>query len=122
MSSSLKNEISVSDFEVDAHDLQLKSKSRMAGMVHSLRIAMTVLALAAGITILGLSGNSLAVYKNTYVPDDYLLPLWPGSFDIRPTTALVAGSAIVTVASIISLCASKTPSVSVSSEPCRACD
>ncbi|POR37189.1 Uncharacterized protein TPAR_02669 [Tolypocladium paradoxum] len=111
MSSSLKNEISASDFEVDSQDLQLKSKARMVAMVHSLRVAMTVLALAAGITILGLSGNSLAVYKNTYVPDDYLLPLWPESFDIRPTTALVVGSAIVTVANVMSLCASKTPSL-----------
>ena len=120
MSSSLKNEITASDFEVDSHDLRLRSKSRMLGMIHSLRMAMTVLALAAGITILGLSGNSLIVYRNTHVPKDYLLPLWPENFDIRPTTALVAGSAVVTVANILSLCASKTPSVSLLFESGRA--
>ncbi|PNY24713.1 Uncharacterized protein TCAP_05353 [Tolypocladium capitatum] len=110
MSSGLKNEISASEFEVDARRL-LRSKARMVGMVHSLRVTMTLLALAAGITMLGLSGNSLAVYRTTYVPDDYLLPLWPESFDVRPTTALVVGSAVVTVANVMSLCASQTPSL-----------
>ncbi|KND92659.1 hypothetical protein TOPH_02495 [Tolypocladium ophioglossoides CBS 100239] len=111
MSSSLKNEISASDFEVDAPDLRLMCKARIIAMVHNLRVAMTALALAAGISILGLSGNSLAVYKNTYVPDDYLLPLWPESFDIRPTTALVVGSAIATVVNVMSLCTSEIPSL-----------
>ncbi|GJN80635.1 hypothetical protein PLIIFM63780_004162 [Purpureocillium lilacinum] len=111
MSSSLKNEVTVSDFEGDGRDLRTRVKARIVGVIHALRVAMTLLALLSGITILGLSANSLAVYKNTHVPDDYLLALWPHQFDLRPTTALIAGSAIVIVANAVSLLASKTTSV-----------
>ncbi|UNI21526.1 hypothetical protein JDV02_007507 [Purpureocillium takamizusanense] len=111
MSSSLKNEVTVSDFEGDGRDLRTRIKARVVGTVHGLRVALTLLALLSGITILGLSANSLAVYKDTYVPDDYLLPLWPDHFDLRPTTALIAGSAILIVANAVSLLASKTASV-----------
>ncbi|KAJ6444671.1 ATP-dependent RNA helicase DBP10 [Purpureocillium lavendulum] len=111
MTSSLKNEVTVSDFEGDGRDLRTRVKARIVGTVHGLRVAMTLLALLTGITTLGLSANSLAVYKYTHVPDDYLLALWPEHFDLRPTTALIAGSAIVTVANAVSLLASKTSSV-----------
>ncbi|KAG5948473.1 hypothetical protein E4U53_006274 [Claviceps sorghi] len=109
--SSLKHEISSSDFKADRHDLQTHPNVRLASAVHSVRIAVTVLALFAGIVNLGLSADTLAVYNATHLPADYLLPLWPENFDLRPTHALVAGSGIVTAMNALSLFASKTPSI-----------
>lgn len=113
MSSSLKNELSSSDFEIDNNELRAHSRVRMVSVVHSVRVGMTVLALVAGITILGLSADTLSVYNATHLPADFLLPLWPENFDLRPTTALVAGSAIVTAMNAVSLLASKTRFVSI---------
>ena len=117
MSSSLKNEISASDIELDAQELQAHSRIRKVNAVHSLRVAMTALALGCGIVILGLSADSLSSYRDTHVPADFNLPLWPEAFDLRPTTALVAGSAVVTAANAVSLLASKTRSVSNFAKP-----
>ncbi|EFY85637.1 hypothetical protein J3458_008971 [Metarhizium acridum] len=107
MSSSLKNELSSSDFEVDANELQSHSRVQRVRLIHSLRTGLTVLALVAGISILGLSADTLSVYNATQLPADFLLSLWPEDFDIRPTTSLVAGSAIVTAINVVSLIASK---------------
>lgn len=113
MSSSLKNEITSSDFEVDAQELLSHSRIRKINAIHTLRVYMTALALIASIAILGLSADTLSVYRDTHLPADFLLSLWPDKFDLRPTTALVAGSAIVTAANAVSLLASKSQSVSV---------
>ncbi|RFU75656.1 hypothetical protein TARUN_6591 [Trichoderma arundinaceum] len=111
MSSSLKNELSSSEFEVEAQDLQLQSelqsKHRLIDVVHGSRLALTILALAAGITVLGVSANGLIVYHETYLPADFYLPLWPSQFDLRPTAALIAGGVVVVVANIVSLFFSK---------------
>lgn len=112
MSSSLKNELSSSDFEVDSNELQSHSRIRKLHAIHNFRIGLTALALVAGITILGLSADTLSVYNGTHLPDNFMLPLWPESFDLRPTTSLVAGSAIVTAMNAVSLLASKTQFVS----------
>ncbi|KAL7795745.1 hypothetical protein V8C37DRAFT_27297 [Trichoderma ceciliae] len=111
MPSSLKHELSSSEFEVEAQDLQLQSqlqsKLRLINIVHSSRLALTILALAAGITVLGVSANGLLVYHETYLPADFYLPLWPSRFDLRPTSALIAGGVLVVVANIVSLFFSK---------------
>ncbi|KID89185.1 hypothetical protein MGU_03870 [Metarhizium guizhouense ARSEF 977] len=107
MSSSLKNELSSSDFEVDSNELQSHSRVQKVKLIHSLRTGLTVLALAAGIAILGLSADTLSVYNATHLPADFLLSLWPENLDIRPTTSLVVGSAIVTAMNVVSLVASK---------------
>ncbi|KAG5979819.1 hypothetical protein E4U55_004729 [Claviceps digitariae] len=109
--STLKHEISLSDFGGDHHGLQTHPKVRLASTVHSVRVAVTILALFAGIITLGLSADTLAVYNATHLPADYLLPLWPENFDLRPTHALVAGSGIVTTMNALSLFASNTRSV-----------
>jgi len=101
-----------SDFEVESRDLHLQSKMRSLRIVDNARVATTALALLMGITVLGLSGNTLAVYDYTHVPSDFLLSLWPDQFNIRPTISLVVGSAILIVTNIAALCFSKVQSVS----------
>jgi hypothetical protein len=113
--SSTKIEVSASNFEVDFQEPH--PKQRLVSMLESARVALSAVILAAGITILGLSAASLAVYNRTYLPTDYLLPLWPESFDIRPMTALVATSAIVVVVTAVALVASKIQSVCFPSPP-----
>ncbi|KAJ4311676.1 hypothetical protein N0V84_010311 [Fusarium piperis] len=112
ISTGSKTEISAgSNFEADMDDAKFESKSRMFRLTDSARLGLTVLGLAAGITILGVSADSIAVYNATHVPGDFLLPLWPSNFDLRPTVALVVGSTLVMVANAISLVASKVPAM-----------
>jgi len=107
--SDTKNEVSTSNFEVDFQDTH--PKQRLVSLLESARVASTAVVLASAITILGLSADTLAVYNRTHLPADFLLPLWPEKFDIRPTTALVASSAIVAIVTAVSLVASKVSSL-----------
>jgi hypothetical protein len=100
------------DFEVDSQDQHLQSKTRALRLVDSVRIGATALALLMGLTVLGVSANTLSVYDSTHVSSDFLLALWPDEFNIRPTVALVVGSAFVIATNIVALCFSKIPSVS----------
>ncbi|KAK3375064.1 hypothetical protein B0H63DRAFT_526349 [Podospora didyma] len=101
------SQTSGSEFEAESQDLHLQAKVRSIRTLDNARIGTTALALLMGITILGVSGNTLKVYDDTHVPYDFLLPLWPDEFNIRPTVALVVGSAIVTLSNIAALCFSK---------------
>lgn len=112
MSQDTKSPVVASDYEVDAQDSQYYSHVRTIRLVDGVRVSLTLLAVLSGITILGTSGHALDVYNTTSLATTFLLPLWPDEFDARPTVALVVGSAIVVLASIISLAFSKTPSVS----------
>lgn len=108
--SKLKTSISASDFEVETLELDLQAKTRALRKVNSSRVALTAVALVAGLTALSLSADTLRVYENTHVPAEYMLPLWPDEFDIRPTVALVAGSVVVVIANTMSLFATKVSS------------
>jgi hypothetical protein len=110
-----KNQANASDFEVDSQDLHLQSRLKMVRRLDSARVGLTLVALLAGITILGVSADALAEYNATHLPGDFLLPLWPDQFDLRPTVALVVGSTIVTVTNIASLLFSKVRFVSLPS-------
>lgn len=101
-----------SSFEADSHDHHLQSKIRALEKTDSVRIGLTLVALLMGISILGVSADTLAVYDNTHVSREYLLPLWPAEFNLRPTVALVVGSSIVILANTASLLSSKVQSVS----------
>ncbi|GAB1320467.1 hypothetical protein MFIFM68171_10677 [Madurella fahalii] len=104
MQKSAQSHGSASDFEVDSQDLHLQSKIRTLRMVDSARVGATGLALLLGLTVLGVSANTLRVYNDTHVASDFMLPLWPDEFNIRPTVALVVGSSIVLIANIVALC------------------
>lgn len=110
--SSLKNEITSSHFEVDGHDQYLQKQSKMLSVIDGARISITTLALLCGITILGLSADAVYVYDSTRLSETGWLSIWPASFDMRPTVALVVGSSIVTIANVAGLLCSKVPHVS----------
>jgi hypothetical protein len=81
-------------------------------MVDSARAGVTVLALLMGLTVLGVAGNTLRVYESTHVAHEFMLPLWPDNFNVRPTVSLVIGSVIVLVANLIAVCFSHVGVVS----------
>lgn len=110
--SQLKNEVSSSDFEVEADDHYAVSKLALIRLVNTLRVGLTVLALVIGVVVLGLGADTLAAYRATSLPEEYLLPLWPAEFDIRPTNALIACGIIVLVANGMALGLSKVSAVS----------
>ncbi|KAI0166622.1 hypothetical protein GGR57DRAFT_447326 [Xylariaceae sp. FL1272] len=102
MSFENKAPVSTSDFEVDPRDTLVERQKRKIRLCNSVRLGLTVLALLSGITILGTSANSIMVYNDTHLPSEYNLPLWPEQFDLRPTVALVAGSAFVVAVNLAS--------------------
>ncbi|KAM3545746.1 hypothetical protein BM221_000959 [Beauveria bassiana] len=102
--SQLKNEISSSDFEVEAEHRHTAPK---IGAVDTLRVGLTVVALAAGAAVLGLGADTLAVYRATSLPADYMLQLWPEEFDVRPVNSLIACGVIVLIANGMALAMSK---------------
>jgi hypothetical protein len=107
-----------SDFqEFETRDVGLEKRQRTARVVESVRFAATLLALLAGLTILGTSADTLAVYNKTHLGEEFVISLWPAEFDIRPTTALVICSAIISLASTISLVVMKVPAVSIPLPP-----
>ena len=111
MSIGTKTEISASNFETDVESVRTEPSFRLYRLIDSARLGLTVLGLAAGLTILGVSADAIAVYNATYVPEDWFLQLWPSSFDMLPTVALVVGSTLVVVTSLVSLVAGKIPTV-----------
>jgi len=101
-----------SDFqEFETRDVGFEKRQRTARIVESVRFAATLLALLAGLTILGTSADTLGVYNKTHLGAEFFISLWPAEFDIRPTIALVICSAIIFVASAISLVVMKVPAV-----------
>lgn len=109
---SVKNEVSSSHFEIESHDQYLRKRFKILKVVDAVRISVTALALLCGVTVLGLSADALSVYNMTHLNDNSWLSLWPASFNLRPTVALVTGSSIVTLANIAALLCSKVPYVS----------
>lgn len=104
MSVEPKRQANSSDFEVDSQHIDFQSKVKTTHKVlEAARKSLSIVALLAGITILGVSADALAVYQATHLPSDFLLPLWPQAFNLRPTVALVVGSAIVVVANAVGL-------------------
>jgi hypothetical protein len=100
------------DFEVNSEDLHLQSKIRTIRMIDGVRLGVTALGLLMSITVLGVSADMMTVYDHTHVASDFLLPLWPDQFNIRPNLALIVGSAVIVVTSIVSLLFSKVQVVS----------
>lgn len=113
MSSKQAGPASTSEFEIDPQDLHFQSRLKSLRLVDSARTGLTGLALLCALVVLGTSGDSLAVYNTTHLPSEWNLPLWPNEFDLRPTVALVIGSAIVVLTSIVSLVFSKVQTVSM---------
>ncbi len=111
MEKSSRSQGSASSFEADSQDLHLQSKMRTIRAVDSARLGTTVLALLMGLTVLGVSANTLRVYQETHVSAEFMLPLWPDEFNVRPTVSLVIGSAICLVGNIIALCFSQVGAV-----------
>jgi hypothetical protein len=88
-----------------------RPNTRRARLIDSARVGITMLTFLMAGTILGTSGDALAVYNQTHVDQSYQLALWPYDFNIGPTISLVAGSSVIVVSSIVALVASKAPFV-----------
>lgn len=111
MSANIKPE-PTSDFEVESHDLSLHPKLKTLNLLDGARVALTALGLLAGVTVLGVSADAVAVYEATHLPPEYNLPLWPKNFNIGPTIALVVCGTIIILANGASLALCRGKSVS----------
>ncbi|KAI2638270.1 hypothetical protein GGS21DRAFT_488981 [Xylaria nigripes] len=103
MSVETKCQASIPDHEVTPQDPADHRQQKGIRLCHSIRLGLTTVALLSGIAILGASVNALMVYHQTRISSDFHLPLWPESFNLRPTVALVVAGVIVTLANFVSL-------------------
>lgn len=100
------------------NDAPLAAKLRALAAVDNARLAATALALLMGMTVLGVAGNTLAVYDHTKLPAtpagsvSALPGLWPAEFNMRPTVSLVVGSVFVVLAGVAGLVGGKVKAVS----------
>ncbi|KAH6681797.1 hypothetical protein B0J14DRAFT_577184 [Halenospora varia] len=98
-----------SDFE--EFETPAAGNNKTSRMVEAAVSGLNVLALCSSLAIVGTAGETLSTYNTTHLAQEYLLPLWPTEFDLRPTTALVACGAVLIVSSAVSLAASFVPAV-----------
>ncbi|KAK4225509.1 hypothetical protein QBC38DRAFT_482735 [Podospora fimiseda] len=96
----------------NAEDPHLQSKMKQLQTLNSALLGLNSLSLLMGLTILGVSANTLKVHHRTSLPEqEYFISLWPEEFNIRPTVALVAGSVFVVLSNVISLVCGKLSSM-----------
>ncbi|KAL8687460.1 MAG: hypothetical protein Q9218_006371 [Villophora microphyllina] len=73
-----------------------------AKVLHWMRIAIALVTLLVSLIIIAFSGNVLRIYTNTrYNNVEWILPLWPGTVDLRPTHATLACGIVLAVFSLI---------------------
>jgi hypothetical protein len=113
MTSHLKTQISSSDFEAETISPPSR-RARLFRLLETTRLALTLLSLAFGIVILGVSADALMVYQGTYLPEEFNLPLWPEAFNVNPTKAMVAAGTVVVASKTAVLLVSKVSVVSSS--------
>lgn len=93
------------------HDEITTSKS--LGVVESARLAVTILVILLGITVLSCSADVVSEYNKTHLSADFLLPLW-GEQDIRGEIAILVGGAVVIFVSGVGLFVEKLHAVCIS--------
>ena len=94
------------------NDVYAERYQKFAGYLHWARVALSAVALIAGVVIISCAGSSLRSYSSTHLDPQYLLPLWPSSVDLRPTHAILACGIIITFFSLAYLIAAFAPTVS----------
>jgi len=97
--SKLKTQISASDISATSTTVA----PRATVLLSSAQLVLSAVALAAGVTVLGVSADALKIFDDTHLPSEYFLPLWPADVDVRPVQGMVAAGTIVTVMSLVSL-------------------
>jgi hypothetical protein len=86
-------------------------KRRGMRVTSTTHLGLTVLAFFVGIVILVLSAHAIAVFNDTYLGADFLLPLWPGTFNLGPSIAVLVCGGVVIVSALGVVVASKVPAV-----------
>lgn len=103
---------STPDSDLESHNAVPHPLLRTLHLVDGVRCALTAVGLLAGLSVLGVSADALATYRDTHLPPEFRLPLWPENFNVGPTVALVVCSAVIVVANGASLALCRGKSVS----------
>ncbi|KAI6779568.1 uncharacterized protein J7T54_002836 [Emericellopsis cladophorae] len=115
--SKLKTQVSASD--ISATSTTVAPRATM--LLSSAQLALSTVALAAGVTVLGVSADALKTFDDTHLPSEYFLPLWPADVDVRPVQGMVAAGTVVTVMSLVSLVMGRLSMVSTWTNPPPQC-
>ena len=92
-------------------DIIAYQHQRYSKLVSRLRLALTTITLVISVAIVACSGSSLRAYSGRGFAEEWWLPIWPASVDLRPTHAVLACGIVLMVASLIYLAAAFFPSV-----------
>ncbi|KAL8817775.1 MAG: hypothetical protein Q9191_008080 [Dirinaria sp. TL-2023a] len=93
------------------HDVLAARYRRLAGHLHWARLAVSFITLIAGVVVVGCAASALHSYSSTQLDPQFMLPLWPSSIDLRPTRAIIACGALVTIFSLIYILAALLPTL-----------
>jgi hypothetical protein len=111
----MEKHVDASSFEVDSRDHSIQKRISTLRHDETVRIGLLALAVAMGVTIMGLCADVYSVYERTHVSPDHYLALWPAQLNTAPTSVLLAGSTTVVVTNLVALITSKVPFVSITS-------
>lgn len=106
MTSHLKTQVSSSDFEAETISPP-STRARIFRLLDATRVALTLLSLAFGIVILGVSANALMVYNDTHLGEEFNLPLWPLAMNVNPLVSMVAAGSVIVASKAVVLLVSK---------------
>ena len=82
-------------------------------LLHWLRLALSLLLVAAGAAIVGCEAHALHAYNDTHLSTQWYLPLWPSTLDVRPSVAVLGGGALVVLFNLMYLVVAIIPSVCI---------
>jgi len=80
--------------------------SKSIRLIESAYLAVTVLVLLLGITVLTCSADVVSEYNKTHLSSEFLLPLW-GEQDIRGEVTILVGGAVVVFATAVGIVVQK---------------
>jgi hypothetical protein len=84
---------------------------RLLRMIHSGRIVISVVLIAAAAAMVGCEAHALQTYNSTNLSSEWFLPLWPQNFDLRPSIVIMVGGAVIILTSSLYLFCAVLPAV-----------
>jgi len=87
----------------DRSSVNVRGMKWTLGKLENIAVGLNVFALLASISIVGTSGDTLAVYHQTSNQPDSDASLWPNDFTLQPTITFVACGAVSLFLNLVSL-------------------
>jgi hypothetical protein len=87
------------------------TRLRLLRLIHSGRIVLSVVLVAAAAAIVGCEADAIRTYNSTNLSSQWFLPLWPQNLDLRPSIGIIVGGALIILTSSLYLLCAILPAV-----------